>query len=127
MDIIPKDMAFSENTAIGELLVVAKKRIPQDGDVTKFVKMLRKPKTAAQGYAIGEVILRDSERANYRIAERPQSRMAAGDWFPTQFVRTERIEFFQNLESGECFPTSKDMYGDNLGPVVGRYAARTAP
>ena len=68
--------------------------------------------------------MRDSERANYRIAEWPQSRMAAGDWFPTQLVMTECVEFFQNLESGEWFPTSKDMYVDNLGPVVGRYAAR---
>ena len=113
----PRDMAFSENTTIGELLVVAKKRIPQDDDVTKFVKMLRKPKTAAQGYAIGEAILRGGERADYRITEWPQSRMAAGDWFPTQFVRTECVEFFQRLESGEWFPTAQDKYVGNLGPA----------
>ena len=61
-------MAFPENATIGELLLVAKNRIPRDSDVTKLVKMLRKPKTAAQGYLIGESILRGDERADYRMA-----------------------------------------------------------
>ena len=113
----PQDMAFSENTTIGEMLVIAKRRSPQDGDTTRFVKMLRKPKTAAQGYAVGEAILRGDEHADYRITEWPQSRMAIGDWFPTQFVRTECVDFFQNLESDEWFPTSKDKYVGNLGPA----------
>ena len=111
----PEDMAFSENTDIGEMLIVAKRRSPQDSDTTKFVKLLRKPKTAAQGYAIGEAILRGGEHADYRITEWPQSRMAIGDWFPTQFVRTECVEFFQNLESDEWFPTAKDKYVGKLG------------
>ena len=113
----PQDMAFSENTTIGEMLVVAKRRTPEDDDTTKFVKMLRKPKTAAQAYAIGEAILRGDEHEDYRITEWHQSRMAIGDWFPTQFVRTECVEFFQNLESAEWFPTSKDKYVGNLGPA----------
>ena len=114
----PQDMAFSENTDIGEILVVAERRIPKDGESTKFVKMLRKPKTAAQGYAIGRAILRgDDDHDDYDITEWPQSRIAAGDWFPTQFVRTECVEFFQSLESGEWFPTSQGKYIGNLGPA----------
>ena len=114
----PQDMAFSENTDIGEMLVVAKNRMPQDGDTTKFVKMLRKPKTAAQGYAIGKAILRgDDDHGDYDITEWPQSRIAAGDWFPTQFVRNECVEFFQSIESGEWFPTSQGKYIGNLGPA----------
>ena len=114
----PQDMAFSENTDIGEILVVAERRIPKEGDTTKFVKMLRKPKTAAQGYAIGKAILRgDDDHADYDITEWPQSRIAAGDWFPTQFVRTECVEFFQSVESGEWFPTSQGKYIGNLGPA----------
>ena len=113
----PQDMAFSENTTIGEMLVIAKRRSPEDDDTTKFVKMLRKPKTAAQAYAIGEAILRGDDHDDYEITEWPQSRMAVGDWFPTQFVRTECVEFFQNLESSEWFPTAKDKYVGNLGPA----------
>ena len=113
----PQDMAFSENTDIGEMLVVAKRRDPKDSDTTKFVKMLRKPKTAAQAYAIGEAILRGDAHADYDITEWPQSRMAVGDWFPTQFVRTECVEFFQNLESSEWFPTAQGEYVGNLGPT----------
>ncbi len=112
----PQDVAFSENTGIDEMIVVAIKRIPNPGDTTKFVKMLRNPKTAAQGYAIGEAILRGDEHADYDITEWPQSRMAAGDWFPTQFVRTECVEFFQNLKSDQWFPTARDKYVGNLGP-----------
>ena len=113
----PQDVAFSENTDIGEMLVVAKRRSPQDDDATKFVKILRKPKTAAQGYAIGRAILRGEGHEDYRITEWPQDRMAIGDWFPTQFVRAECEEFFQRLESDEWFPTSKYKYAGNLGPA----------
>ena len=111
----PEDMAFSENTDIGEMLVIAKRRIPKDDDSTKFVKMLRKPKTAAQGYAIGKAILRGEGHDDYRITEWPQAHMAIGDWFPTQFVRTECEEFFQRLEADEWFPIAKDKYIGNLG------------
>ena len=113
----PQDVAFSENTGIDEMIVVAHKRNPNPDDTTKFVKMLRKPKTAAQGYAVGVSILRGDARADYEITEWPQSRMAAGDWFPTQFVRTECVEFFQNLKSGKWFPTAQDKYVGNLGPA----------
>ena len=85
---------------------------------TKFVKLLRKPKTAAQAYAVGEAILRgDDDHSDYDITEWPQSRMAIGDWFPTQFVRTECVEFFQNLQSAEWFPTSRSKYIGNQGPA----------
>ena len=113
----PQDMAFSENTDIGEMLIVAKRRDPKDSDATKFVKILRKPKTAAQGYAVGEAILRGDAHADYDITEWPQPRMAVGDWFPTQFVRTECVEFFQNLESDEWFPTAQGEYVGKQGPA----------
>ena len=125
----PQGVAFSENTTIGEMLVIAKKRIPNDNDVTKFVKMLRKPMTPAQAYAIGVAILRGEEHADYRITEWPQLRVADGDWLPTQFVRTECEAFFQRLESGDWFPTAKDKYVGNLGPagqgIRGVYSAVT--
>ncbi len=125
----PQGMAFSENTNIGEMLVIAEKRIPNDSDVTKFVKILRKPMTPAQAYAIGVAILRGEEHADYRITEWPQSRVAEGDWLPTQFVRSECEAFFQRLESGEWFPAAKNKYVGILGPagqgVRGVYSAVT--
>ena len=112
----PQDVSFSENTGIDEMIVVAVKRNPNPDDTTKFVKMLRKPKTAVQGHAVGEAILSGGD-GDYEITEWPQARMAAGDWFPTQFVRTECEEFFQRLESGEWFPTAHNRYVGNLGPA----------
>ena len=114
----PQDVSFSENTGIDEMIVVAVKRNPNPDDTTKFVKMLRKPKTAVQGYSVGEAILRgDDDHGDYEITEWPQSHMAAGDWFPTQFVRPECVEFFQNLKSDKWFPTAHNKYVGNLGPA----------
>ena len=116
----PEAMAFSENTSIGEMLVVASQWAPdadRENTPTAFVKILRKPQTPAQARAIGEAILRGEKHPDYDITYWPQGRMQEGDWFPTQFVRDECVAAFDNLSRGTWFPSANNVYAGQLGPA----------
>ena len=116
----PDGMAFSENTTIGEVLVIARKW--QKGEnrqnaTTTFVKILRKPKTPAQAKFMGEAILRDDANPDYAITHWPQARMEKGDWFPTQFVRDELVDAFECINNSKWFPVSSGKSAGKQGPA----------
>lgn len=116
----PQGMAFSENTAIGEMLVVARRWREDDDRAaarTTFVKILRKPMTPAQGKFIGESILRGQDHPEYAISHWPQERMLAGDWFPTQFVRDELVQLFVAISENKWFPAANGDAAGRQGPA----------
>ena len=113
----PQGLAFSENTAISELLLIAQNRKPRREDRTAFVKVLRKPPTPAQAQAMGEAILRGEKSPDYDITHWPQARMAEGDWFPTQFVRDELVETWQGLSAGKWSPVRTGHAAGKQGPA----------
>ena len=116
----PAGMAFSENTSIGEMLVIASPWPPgadRENTPTAFVKILRKPQTPAQGRAMGEAILRGEKHSDYDITYWPQQRMQEGDWFPTQFVRDECVAAFESVSGGEWFPSTSSLFAGQLGPA----------
>jgi 16S rRNA G966 N2-methylase RsmD len=115
----PEGMAFSENTTIGEMLVIARKwqkGAERGKATTTFVKILRKPKTPAQSKFMGEAILRGDSHPDYAITHWPQDRMEKGDWFPTQFVRDELVETFESIAGGQWFPVSLGKTAGRQGP-----------
>ena len=116
----PEAMAFSENTDIGEMMVIARHwQADEDREQaeTFFVKVLRKPQTPAQARALGVSILRGEPHPDYDITRWPQARMEEGDWFPTQFVRDECVAAFDNLSRGTWFPSANNVYVGQLGPA----------
>ena len=113
----PESLAFSENTAISEMIVIAANGEPEFTASTRFVKILRNPRTPAQAVSMGEAILRGESRPEFIISDWPQARMRQGDWLPTQFVRNECESFFLRLESGEWFPVATHNLGGELGPA----------
>ena len=116
----PQGMAFSENTAIGEMLMVARGwREDEDRAATRtiFVKVLRKPTTPAQGKFMGEAILRGEDHPDYAISHWPQERMLAGDWFPTQFVRDELVQLFVGINENKWFPAVSGDAAGRQGPA----------
>ena len=126
----PEGMAFSENTDIGEMLVIA--RHWQQGErqqqaTTAFVKILRKPTTPAQAKALGESILRGEAHPDYDITHWPQSRMDKGDWFPTQFVRGELVETYQKISSPPPWDISRSITGRRSARLAPRAAASALP
>ena len=127
----PESPAYSENTGIPEMIVIAANGEPDIHASTRFVKILRNPRTAAQALSVGESILRGEERREYIISDWPQERMLEGDWLPTQFVRNECESFFLRLASGEWFPVSAHEFAGKQGPagqgVRGAYAPSPQP
>lgn len=116
----PDGMAFSENTAIGDMMVIASRWQPdqeREQAETVFVKILRKPQTPAQARALGEAILHGDKHPDYDVTYWPQAKMQEGDWFPTQFVRAECVAAFENLDSGTWFHTAKSKFVGQLGPA----------
>ena len=116
----PAGMAFSENTDIGEMLVVARpwrRRESRAAANTTFVKVLRKPATPALARAMGEAILRGESSPDYDITHWPQSRMDKGDWFPTQFVRDELVETYRGIIAGKWFPVRTGQAAGKQGPA----------
>ena len=116
----PAGMAFSENTAIGEMLVIASPWPPdadRENTPAAFVNILRKPQTPAQARAMGESILRGDPHPDYDVTYWPQARMQQGDWLPTQFVRAECVAAFENLNRGQWFPTANSLFAGQLGPA----------
>ena len=120
----PENLAFSENTAISEMVVIATKGEPDPDASTRFVKILRNPRTPAQAVGMGDAILRGESRADFIISDWPQERMRKGDWLPTQFVRNECESFFLRMLDGEWFTVAtnsdvlvaKNKHGGELGP-----------
>ena len=116
----PKGMAFSENTNIGEMLVIARQwqRGENRSDATTaFVKLLRKPETPIRAKALAEAILRGEARNDYRLEHWPQEKIEQGDWFPTQFVRGELSEFFTKIKEGKWFPVASGAAAGKPGPA----------
>ena len=111
----PQGLAFSENTAISELLLIVQNRKPRRDDRTTFVRVVRKPKTPAQARAMGDAILRGDNHPDYVITYWPQSRIERGDWLPTQFVRDELIDAFQSIKNCQWFPSAA---GKDIGYPV---------
>ena len=105
----PQGMAFSENTNIGELLVIGRRwgeGEDQTGATTTFVKVMRKPMTPALAKFMGEAILRGDDSSDYALTQWTQDRMLAGDWFPTQFIRDEVVQTFVSISESEWFPSA---------------------
>ena len=116
----PQAMSFSENTDIGEMLVIARHWQPDEDREkaeTVFVKILRKPPTPALARDMGESILRGDRRPDYDMTRWPQQRMQEGDWFPTQFVRDECVAAFESVSGGEWFPSANNLFAGQLGPA----------
>ena len=115
----PEGLAFSENTTIGEMLVIARKwrlREERNQATTTFVKVLRKPKTPAQGKFMGEAILRGDSHPDYDITHCRRTGWK-GRLFPTQFVRDEMVETFESITGGQWFPVSSSRAAGNQGPA----------
>ena len=118
----PQNMAFSENTDIGEMMIVAKHWPTGDAQEkenasTVFVKLLRKPETPIRAKALAEAILRGESRDDYQLDYWPQEKVEQGDWFPTQFVRGELVEFFRSIKEGQWFPVASGLAAGKQGPA----------
>ena len=104
----PGRIYFSENTDIGEMLVICR-RWPanrREKPPTQVVNLARNPATPADAISVAAAIESDNVASQgYGTAQRwPESRIAVGDWGAVQFLSPYLCEKFIELRDGALFP-----------------------
>ena len=117
----PGRIYFSENTNIGELLLVCRTWQPGQGTKppTRVVNMARNPSTPADAFSAARAII-DSrvEAQSYGTVQAwPESRIAEGDWGAVQFLSPALCEGFVRLRQNQFFPVADLADIAEVGPA----------
>ena len=105
----PERIYFSENTNIGEMLLVCR-RWPDTNKPkppTRVVNLARNPETPTDALVIAWAIENDTVASQNRgtVQHWPASRISDGDWGAVQFLSPSLTRQFTNLRAGGLFPT----------------------
>ena len=81
----PQRIFFSENTKIGEVLIVARRRDSEGEKPTNFVNLARNPRTPYEANNLARM-LENGEVPDYTTIQRVDAeRVASGDWYAVNF------------------------------------------
>ena len=105
----PERIYFSENTTIGEMLLVCRRWDKKKGQKppTRVVNLARNPATPADAFSVAVAIADGSilQQGYGTVQEWPETLIAAGDWGAVQFLSPYLCEGFVRLKAGEVLPT----------------------
>ena len=117
----PERIYFSENTKIGEALLVCRRWSRESGTKppTRIVNLVRNPSTPAEARSVAQMIMNDKvQESGYGTVQWwPQERVAAGDWNGVQFLQPFLSEEFNTLKEGELFNTTTLNKLSDVGPA----------
>lgn len=121
----PRRIYFSENTAITESLMVARRRESgQEPQPTRFINLAINPASAFEALTLAA----DAERGDFAnwgtVYLNSAEHMAAGDWLPMLFYNGELTDAARTLQSG-CAGRLKPL-GDMASLAPGGRAVRAA-
>lgn len=109
---------FSENTNIGEMLLVCR-RWPKgmDKPATRVVNLYENPATPAEAIAVAQDII-DGNRDKIKgsVQAWPAERIAEGDWGAVQFLSPYLCQKFVELRQGRFFRTRPLRLLAEIGP-----------
>ncbi len=111
---------FSENTTIGEMLLVCRRWDKKKGQKppTRVVNLARNPATPADAYNVAVAIAdgRAFQQGYGTVQEWPEPLIAAGDWGAVQFLSPYLCGRFQALKGGELLPVIELGQVAQVGP-----------
>ena len=116
----PERIYFSENTSIGEMLLICRRWPSGKGQKppTKVVNLAKNPATPAEAmpvaWAIGNSTVESQDYGT--VQEWPAHKIAAGDWGAVQFFSPYLCEEFASL-SGKFFSSSRLGEISGIGPA----------
>ena len=117
----PERIYFSENTNIGEMLVICRRWPDRKGPKppTRVVNFARNPATPAEAISAAWAIENGtvSSQGYGTVQEWPESRIVAGDWGAVQFLSPYLCEQFVNLRDGQLFKSTMLDNIANVGPA----------
>ena len=117
----PQRIYFSENTNIGELLLICRRWPESKGPKppTRVVNMAVNPVSPSAAISAAHAI-RDGTLAAQgmgTVQAWPQSRVAAGDWGAVQFLSPYLCQQFAAIKNGELFPSIALGRVAEIGPA----------
>ena len=114
----PDRAYFSENTTIGELMMVcrASSESISRKPPTRVVKLARNPSTPAEAISAAHAIANNSLDTIGVVQEWSATRIANGDWGAAQFLSPYLCEKFTEFRDGELFKSAKLGDFAEIGP-----------
>lgn len=105
----PERIFFSENTNIGEMLLICQRWPESRGPKppTTVVNLAVNPASPSAAISAAHAFKNDAveARLNGTMQQWPQSRMTTGDWGAVQFLSPYLCRMFAHLRDNELFPT----------------------
>ena len=102
----PERIFFSENTKIGEILLICRRwNVPDSKPPTRVVNLARNPATPLEALNIAALIERADDPGgqpprNFTIQKVDAERIARGDWFAVNFLSPFLTEAYRTLSVG---------------------------
>lgn len=96
----PKRIAFSENTHIGEILLVCRRRQSGESKPTRVLNLVRNPETTAEALDLARRIDANDGGGGdgrYTVQYMDAERIAAGDWYAVNFLSPWLVEEYHRL------------------------------
>ena len=116
----PQRIYFSENTSIGEMLLICRlwPAVKGPKPPTKVINLVRNPATPAEAMAVAWAIGNGTvESQSYgTVQEWPAHRIAASDWGAVQFLSPYLSQQFATLRRGELFDIFNLGKFSEIGP-----------
>ena len=113
----PTRIYFSENTNIGEMLLICR-RWPESVDkpATKIVNLYQNPATPAEAISVAQNII-EGKRIRGTAQFWPRERIAKGNWGGVQFFSPFLCEQFVDLSTGFLLPVRSLGQFAKIGPA----------
>ena len=116
----PERIYFSENTDIGEMLLICR-RWPEDKGVkppTRVVNLAVNPASPSAAISAAHAIKKGTVAAQGigTVQDWPESRVASGDWGAVQFLSPYLCVKFASLKNDELFPSCALGRISEIGP-----------
>ena len=115
----PQRIYFSENTNIGEMLLICR-RCPnsEDKPPTNVINLYENPATPAAALSVAQSIIEGkTDGIKGTMQQWPAKRIAAGNWGAVQFLSPYLCERFIDLRAGKYFPIRQLGLLAEIGPA----------
>jgi hypothetical protein len=117
----PERIYFSENTDIGEILLICRRWPTGKGPkpATQVINLIVNPSTPSEAISTAWAIANKEveSRGHGTVQLWPRSRIASGDWGAVQFLSPYLCEQFIDLKEGRHFPTVRLDTLTSVGPA----------
>ena len=115
----PQRIYFSENTSIGEMLLICRRWPAEKGPkpATRVVNLAINPATPATALSVAHAITNRTIGDYGTLQEWPAEKIAAGDWGAVQFLSPYLCTKFADIKSQELFPSIPIREIADVGPA----------